>query len=344
MWGKTPSRIAFSHACGTVYVANSGSNSISVVDTNSNKVVGKFQFTVNPSNSGHVECNEINAPLEKYVYIYADTYCKVIPNKGFEFLSWAENLGNDSSRLISINQPSPITIYDHLSDISDTVTSFFGVQPHIDTIMSYMNNTLKLSIIEKSEEFHDYFGIISAANQGLLNTTTFGSYAANFRALPPPLSSGYWTTLFGFVLTTGLGVWLIPSLVRWRRAKTDTIKSNYYHEIIKSLYHEVNLNLNNGNNNKVLDLKIETVDAYSKGELTEKHYETLKNEISVLYDKLFRRRIAALKDESVRIGSQKRLNKLRDDLENAFSEQKITETQFKLLITKISEVGEKKNG
>jgi hypothetical protein len=80
-----------------------------------------------------------------------------------------------------------------------------------------------------------------------------------------------------------LGVWLIPLLVRWRRAKTDAIKFHYYHERIKSLYHEVDLN--NGNNNKVLDLKIETVDAYSKGELNEKHYETLKNEISLLHYK-----------------------------------------------------------
>jgi len=53
-------------------------------------------------------------------------------------------------------------------------------------------------------------------------STNGGNFTANFKELPPPLPAEYWATLFNFVLTTGLGAWLIPSFVRWTRTKANT--------------------------------------------------------------------------------------------------------------------------
>jgi hypothetical protein len=81
----------------------------------------------------------------------------------------------------------------------------------------------------------------------------------------------------------------IPSIIGWTRSKRDVRKLNYFHKQISLL---------NGDG-KVDEKDIESldqlrgniIDAYSRGNLNEKHYENLKNETSVYYEKIFRRRI-----------------------------------------------------
>jgi len=40
-----------------------------------------------------------------------------------------------------------------------------------------------------------------------MKISTFGIFTANFKEPPPPLPAEYYATLFGFVLTMGLGAW-----------------------------------------------------------------------------------------------------------------------------------------
>jgi hypothetical protein len=47
----------------------------------------------------------------------------------------------------------------------------------------------------------------------------FGSFTANFKALPPPIPGEYVATLLGVVATAFVGSWLTPSLIVWRKAK-----------------------------------------------------------------------------------------------------------------------------
>ena len=59
----------------------------------------------------------------------------------------------------------------------------------------------------------------------------------------------------------------------------------------------------------------------------------MNDEISILYDKIFRKNIDALMDLPDNSNSEQ-LRKLKDEIEIADSEQKITETQFNLLSKK----------
>jgi len=177
---------------GGAYVVNQLSNSISVIDPIFNKVVAGVKFDITPANSGFIECNKIKVPIKQYVYVFSGDKCKAKPYKGFEFISWQENLkGNSTLFVNSSASPSPW-----------------------DSIM-------------------DSLGIKQEKPESIIRITKFGNFTATYKELPPPLPAEYWTTLFGFVLTTGLGAWLIPSLVRWTHTKADIRKSNYYHQRIK---------------------------------------------------------------------------------------------------------------
>ena len=57
---------------------------------------------------------------------------------------------------------------------------------------------------------------------------------------------------------------------------------------------------------------------HSKGKINEIHYNSLKNEISILYEEIFKKRIESLNNQSDIIHSKGLLNKLRQDIENAF--------------------------
>ncbi len=85
-------------------------------------------------------------------------------------------------------------------------------------------------------------------------------------------------------------------------------------------------------------MKIDITDAYSKGKINEIHYNSLKNEISVLYEEIFRKRAKSLSTVFNKNVLEEKLNQLKDDIENAYSKQKITETQFNLLNKKISDL------
>ena len=77
-------------------------------------------------------------------------------------------------------------------------------------------------------------------------------------------------------------------------------------------------------------------DAYSERKRNEFNNDYINKEISILYYKIFRKRIESLKQASDG-NIPEYLNKLKNDIENAHSEQKITEMQFNLLNKKISE-------
>jgi YVTN family beta-propeller protein len=69
--GKSPSAIAVDEFTNTVYVANFGPNSVSVIDAVTNKVVAGIILHVNPFNSGYIECDRLISPTAQYFYILA---------------------------------------------------------------------------------------------------------------------------------------------------------------------------------------------------------------------------------------------------------------------------------
>ena len=162
--GDGPTYIAIDPYMGAVYVSNSDSNSISVIDDIELKVVGRFFFDVNPSNSGYIKCGEIIAPLEKYFYIWSGILCSAVPNKGFEFLSWEEKLGQNSTLLINVSKSAtPL----------ESILDLFNVKPqepestlNVTRFGSFIANFKELPPPVPSEYWIPLYGIIASTIVG----------------------------------------------------------------------------------------------------------------------------------------------------------------------------------
>jgi hypothetical protein len=144
--------------------------------------------------------------------------------------------------------------------------------------------------------------------------------------------------LYGIIVSTLIG-WSIPSIVSWRRSKSDFKELKYFHQKIQSLYNgnkkdEVSIELVN-------ELKTVITAAYFNRKINENHYGDLKNELSILYDRLLRYRIDSLKTSSD--SNISKLDKLKEIIEDTYSEQKILEQQFNLLVKKIQDIENHEN-
>jgi YVTN family beta-propeller protein len=306
--GDSPTAVGVNQETSTVYVANEGSDGISVIDSIANKVVAGVTFQVNPFNSGYIVCRSSSdglttpSPLGQYTFVYSGDKCTAKPNEGFEFSRWEENLEGNATRLISISRSStPL----------DSFLEFLNIKSH-----------------DKPE--------------ATLNITKFGTFTANFKELPPSVPQEFWVQSYVLVGTVIAGL-SIPTIIGWIRSKRDTGKLSYYHKQIASLYGDGKLD---ENDIEPLDrLRSNIVDAYSKGKLNEKHYETLKNGISVLYEKIFRKKIddAANKNSADKKAIQEQIVQIRNEVELAYSKGKINEKHYDLLNKAISKQDGKDN-
>jgi hypothetical protein len=63
-------------------------------------------FDVNPINGGQIICNGFTVPTNQLFYVDSNTQCVAKSNKGFQFYSWVQNLGSNSSRTIKVSEVS----------------------------------------------------------------------------------------------------------------------------------------------------------------------------------------------------------------------------------------------
>lgn len=337
--GDTPFKLGKDEFKNKLYVTNSDSGTVSVINTTSDKVIKKIQmgkyidtlylwennlyvlgddhkiyvmdtladelvagtiFNIQPENAGVIRCQDyMVSPLNEYIYIHSNTGCNAYPNKGFEFHSWVENLGDNSTRLLNIS--NPISPWEFLLNV---------------------------------------FNVNSRQPETTLDITRFGNFTAIFKEQPAPIPSEYWIPLYVIVASTIVG-WSIPSIIGYARSKKDVGKLNYYHKKLKLLYSDGTLD--EKDINALDELRVKIIDAYSKGKINEKHYGRLNNEISMLYEEIFKKRIESLSGSLKNPSSKEQLKKLKDDLENAYSKQKITEQHYNLLNKKISDIEPRDN-
>ena len=289
--GENPSYIAASKT-NTIYTANPSSDSISAIDGVTNKVVAGVKFNISPSNSGQITCNNIDSPINQYLYVPSGENCIAKPNKGFEFGSWTENLGHNSTRTVTT------------SSVSGSPLNFFLYS----------------------------FGIKPNDTSAALDVTQFGNFSANFKALPPPIPPGTWIPLYGVIVSTMVGWsvpsiigWInskrqrrrvrqylkrinslyddnkldendIESLDTLTRDITDAYMkgrineqhygnlknkvSKMFEVIYKNKIHSINTKLDNSNLTELDKIKDDYADAYASGKITEQHYNLLNEEIS----------------------------------------------------------------
>ena len=84
-------------------------------------------------------------------------------------------------------------------------------------------------------------------------------------------------------------------------------------------------------------IKNETTNAYNDGKLSNEHYTNLKDEISNIYQKIFKKRIESITDPNTEA-----VNNIKNEIEDAYSDRKITELDYNLLNGKISRMLDKK--
>jgi YVTN family beta-propeller protein len=120
--GNAPEDIGVNWDTNTIYVANNWDNSVSVIDGKANKVIAKVTFNTEPFNGGRIECDKdkLTAPVAQQFYLYSGSQCTAKPNQGFEFVSWQENLGGNSTHLLKFSSPP---------NILDSILDFFNMKP-----------------------------------------------------------------------------------------------------------------------------------------------------------------------------------------------------------------------
>jgi YVTN family beta-propeller protein len=107
--GQSPQYIAAS-AFDMIYVANEGSNTVSVIDGFSDKVVVGEIFNVYPANSGKIICDKgEESPTKTYMYMEVGTKCTA-QSKDFQFSGWVENLNRNSTIPLRSDSSGNLTV------------------------------------------------------------------------------------------------------------------------------------------------------------------------------------------------------------------------------------------
>jgi hypothetical protein len=106
-----------------------------------------------------------------------------------------------------------------------------------------------------------------------LNVTKFGSFTANFKALPPPIPQEYVATLFTVVATAFIGSWLTPTVIAWRKARREGSKLGHYHDEVKRLYNDAKLD--GIDINELDNLRDNIIDDYTRGNINKESYDKL---------------------------------------------------------------------
>jgi hypothetical protein len=107
-----------------------------------------------------------------------------------------------------------------------------------------------------------------------------------------------------------------------------------------SIYDDGKLDENDIGHLNTLNTNI--INAYSEGKINNEQYSNLKNEISVLYEEIYRKRIDSLNDLSNEdLNREIVMQKIQEDIRDAYSKGKITELHYKLLNEKIAKMTSK---
>jgi YVTN family beta-propeller protein len=234
--GENPSAIQASSVFPSLsYVLDipiNHTDTMSVIDDSVEKVAAGITFNIRPANSGNVWCNNEEYPTNVYLYIVSGTKCIARPAKDFEFSSWIENLPHNST--IPLNES---TIY---GSPWNSFLSTLGMKPN-----------------DPSATF---------------DVNKFGTFTANFKAVPPPVPPQYWIPLYGIIVSTIVG-WSIPSIIGWTRARTKRKKTvKEYADIINSL--------SSASDRNSLDrIKNQVIHAHISEKISEFQYKILNEKI-----------------------------------------------------------------
>jgi DNA-binding beta-propeller fold protein YncE len=295
------SNIEVNENSNIIYLTSENSDSLFAIHGPKHKVAVGITFNVLPLNSGKIICGDEKTeyPVNQYLYEEPGITCIAKANSGFEFIGWSENIDSNTTRPLKPCIEESHGLFDPF------------IEPIQKTLQIY-NDTAKTSFC----------------------ITQYGTFTASFRELPVPLPTEYWIPLYGLIVSTIIGA-SIPSIIGWAKTRKDIKKSNLHHNKIKTLYDGARRD--EGDFQTLDRLKNEISDSFSKGKISQSHYSNLKDELSILYQEIFMKKIDSIDDNDKEIDLSSKLKLVRE-IKDAFSKGKLTELHYNLLISKISEL------
>ncbi|WP_458744398.1 YncE family protein [Candidatus Nitrosocosmicus sp. T] len=294
------SNIEVNENSNIIYLTSENSDSLFAIHGPKHKVAVGITFNISPLNSGRILCGDEKAeyPVNQYLYEEPGITCIAKANSGYEFVGWSENIDSNTTRPLK-------------SCVEESTGLFDPVIEPIQKTLQIYNDTAETSLC----------------------ITQYGTFTASFRELPAPLPTTYWIPLYGLIISTIIGA-SIPSIIGWAKTRGDIKKSNLHRNKIKSLY---DVGRRDDNDFESLNkLKNEISDSFSKGKISQFHYSNLKDEISILYQEIFMKKIDSMYDDK-EIDLSLKLKLVRE-IKDAFSKGKLTELHYNLLMNKISEM------
>jgi YVTN family beta-propeller protein len=294
----SPLGISINPITNTAYVTNSGSGTVSVIDGKTYKVITTMNFNINPPYSGHIRCNNKDITTNVNLRIEYNTLCIGQPNKGFRFVSWSKNLGNNSSK---------------------TITTPTKESSWFDSLLNFVG-----------------FNINNDDKSNIFNTTQYGNFTANFEKIPPPVPPEYYIPLYGIIVSSLVG-WSIPTIIGWIKARRQIRKVNQYHKRITSLYADDKLDKNDIKSLNALKRDITDAYAAGKineqhynnlkDEISRHYQKIYKNKIYSLKGK----------SEGSNSSNGVQWDKIKNDIADAYAAGKISEQHYNLLKDTISD-------
>ncbi|MDR4492404.1 MAG: hypothetical protein R2685_16165 [Candidatus Nitrosocosmicus sp.] len=154
--GEQSRGLDFDSSTNTIYVSNTIYNNVLLIDGKTNSLVLPVTLNSNPSIGGSIKCNGDKIITNQQIRLKYDSLCVAENNKGYQFVSWVQNLGENATKSI-VSSPISNSPFDFILNILD-------------------NNST-----DEGSKF--------AVNAS-------GIYTANFQALSPPISQDSMIALY----------------------------------------------------------------------------------------------------------------------------------------------------
>ncbi|MGC1928568.1 MAG: beta-propeller fold lactonase family protein, partial [Candidatus Nitrosopolaris sp.] len=291
--GKTPEAIAVNPNENTIYVANFGlGGSVTVIDGNTNKVAAGVTFDINPTDSGQIICNKnVEATTNQYLYIELETQCTALPNKGFEFNSWVENSGHNSTKTINVELVSPLNSF----------LDIFGLKPNDPAATLYVTqfgiftaNFKALSPPIPPAYWIPLYGVIVSSIVGWSIPGIIGAIKSKKQGRSLGRYQNEIDSLYDDGKLDKNDIKKLEDLsakIKYSHIKGKISNQQYedlrnetsilYEEILGHKIDSLNKEIVDIDNEKILDdIKNEITEVYAKGKIIETHYNLLNKKIS----------------------------------------------------------------
>ena len=272
--GGAPSGVAVNPNNDMVYIANERSDTVSVIDGKTNKVLPN-DITV----GDHPVGIAVNSnPENNLVYVAnADSgTVSVIDGKTNDLVVTASfNIKPiDSGQIVCDKGKIPTNEYKtiKLDSVCEAIpNNGFAFS---SWVKRDLNSNSSLTITESTQSSNPLSNILSLNpndndnNEFIIDSS--GNFVANFRDAPPPIPDAIWIALFSILLGT-----FMPSIIRWVNGwKQRRRFYKYMKEELPSKYKEKDRQGIDG----------EIAELYAKGKINESQHKMLKDKIAGHYD------------------------------------------------------------